>query len=147
MATKKYLDPARPTRRWITAGLMFGGAIAGAVVGLALTMLGKIVAGAPPADMANYLWNGGVFGAIGAGLAPVVTWSALRGVPLWRTIAEPLVASVIGATVGVLLGSGVAFLLLAPVGAAAAVARLAIVHRSKSRPALGRDRSDASPTT
>ena len=146
MATKNYLDPARPTRRWITAGLMFGGAVAGAVVGLALTMLGKIVAGAPPADMANYLWNAGVFAAVGAGMAPVVTWSALRRVPLWRTIAEPLLASVIGATIGVALGSGTAFLLLAPLGAAAAVARLAIVHRPKSRPALSRDGSDVSPT-
>lgn len=147
MATKKYLDPARPTRRWVTAGLMFGGAVAGAVVGLVLTVLGKIVAGAPPADMANYLWNAGVFGAIGAGLAPVVTWSALRRVPLWRTIAEPLVASVIGASIGVVLGSGAAFLLLAPLGAAAAVARLAVVHRPKARPALSRNGSDASPRT
>jgi hypothetical protein len=111
---------------------MAGGAAAGAVFGLALTPLGKIVAGAPPADLANYLWNAGAFGLIGAVLAPAAIWSALRRVPLWRTIAEPLVGAVAGAGIGVLLGSGAAFLLLAPLGAAAAIARLQLAHRPRT---------------
>ena len=131
---KKYLDPVRWTRRWVTLGLTVTGALAGAVGGLALTVLGKIVAGAPPADAANYLWNAGVFGVMGAILGPTVTWSALRRVPLWRTVAEPLVGAVLGAGVGVLLGSGALFLLLAPVGAAAAVARLERAYRPKPLP-------------
>jgi hypothetical protein len=124
-----HLDPARWTRRWVTLGLTVTGALAGAVVGLALTMLGKIVADAPPADMANYLWNARAFAVMGAILGPTVTWSALRHVPLWRTAAEPLMGAVLGAGVGVLLGSGVAFLLLTPLGAAAAVARLERAYR------------------
>lgn len=129
MSMAKYLDPARYTRRWITVGLTVGGALAGAALGLAFTVLGKIVAGAPPADFANYVWNATTFGVMGAIAAPLVTWSALRAVPLWRAIAEPVAGSVVGAGVGVLLGSGVAFLILTPLGAAAAVARLQYSHR------------------
>src|SRR5690606_3745030 len=71
-ATSRYLDPSLATRRWITAGLIAAGAVAGAVVGLALTVLGKVVAGAPPADPANYTWNAGVFAGLRAALAPLV---------------------------------------------------------------------------
>lgn len=133
MSIAKYLDPARNTRRWITIGLTTGGALAGAVVGLVLTVLGKIVSGAPPAETANYIWNATIFGMIGAFAAPLVTWSALRSVPLWRTIAEPLAGSVVGAGIGVLIGSGVGFLVLTPLGAAAAVARLQYSHRTLAK--------------
>jgi hypothetical protein len=131
MSTRDYLDPARATRRSLTFGLTVSGALAGAVVGMAMTVLGKIVAGAPPADAANYLWNASAFGVIGAILGPKVTWTTLRRVPLWRTVAEPLAGAVLGATIGVLLGSGVVFLLLAPLGATAAVARLGRAYRPK----------------
>lgn len=136
MAMTRYLDPAQRTRRWITAGLVLAGAASGAVVGLALTVFGKTVGGAPPADLANYLWNAGVFAAMGAAIAPVVTWTALRRAPLWRVITEPLLASVAGATLGVLMGSATLFLVLTPLGSAAAVARLHLTHRPKSSAAL-----------
>lgn len=139
MPRKDNLDPARWTRRWATLGLTVAGALAGAVVGLALTVLGKIVAGAPPADAANYIWNARIFGVMGALLGPTVTWAALRHVPLWRTVAEPLVGAVLGASIGVLLGSGAAFLLLTPVGAAAAVVRLERTHRPKPVLVVGAD--------
>ena len=131
MATNRYADPARATRRWITAGLVFGGALAGVALGIALTPLGKMVAGAPPADTANYIRNAVVFGIMGAGVGPVVTWSALRNSPFWRTVLEPLVGCVVGASVGVLLGSGALFLALIPVGGAVAAGRLALVHRER----------------
>lgn len=137
MSMAKYLDPARNTRRWITVGLIAGGALAGVGVGLVLTVLGKIVAGAPPADAANYIWNATTFAIIGAIAAPLVTWSALRSVPLWRAITEPLAGSIIGAGIGVLLGSGVGFLMLTPLGAAAAVARLQYSHRQRDRVLAG----------
>jgi hypothetical protein len=136
MAMIRYLDPARPTRRWITAGLVFAGAASGTVAGLALTVLGKIASGAPPADLANYLWNAGAFGVMGAAIAPTVTWAVLRRAPLWRVFTEPLLASVAGAALGFLLGSATLFLVLTPVGTAAAIARLHLAHRPTSSAAL-----------
>ena len=130
----RYLDPARPTRRWITVGLVMAGALAGAVVGVGLTALGKIVAGAPPADFANYRWNAGVFGVLGTFIAPFATWASLRRVPLWRTITEPLAGALLGAGIGTLLGSGALFLLLTPLGAGVAAVRLERHYRYPAIP-------------
>lgn len=125
------MDSYFATRRRLKVGLVIAGAIGGAIIGAALTLLGKIVAGAPPATAANYAWNMAVFGLMGAVVSPVVTWSALRQVPLWRAVVEPLVAGAAGAAVGVLVGSGLALLILTPVGIAAAILRLNYVHREK----------------
>ena len=131
---ERYSDPARATRWRITLGLVVAGALAGAVVGVGFTVLGKMVAGAPPADAANYRWNAMVFGVVGAFVGPLVTWSALRRAPLWRTVTEPLVGALVGAGIGMLIGSGVLFLLLTPLGAGAAVLRLERRHRGRALP-------------
>lgn len=128
MDMRKYDDPARSTRRWITVGLVVGGAVAGAAFGVLLTPLGKIVAGAPPADFANYVVNARAFGVMGAVVGPAATWSALRHVPLWRTVVEPTVGAVLGAGIGVLAGSSALFLGLVPAGAVLAAARLGFAH-------------------
>jgi hypothetical protein len=133
MVTNRYADPARATRRWITAGLVFGGALAGVALGIALTPLGKTVAGAPPADTANYIRNAVAFGIMGACVGPVVTWSVLRNSPFWRTVVEPLVGCAVGAGAGVLLGSGALFLALIPIGGAVAAGRLALAHRVRDQ--------------
>lgn len=136
MAMNKYTDPARATRRWITAGLMSGGALGGAALGIALTPLGKIVAGAPPADAANFLRNAVAFAIFGACVGPVVTWSALRNAPLWRTVVEPLIGCLVGAGAGALIGSGAVFLGLIPVGGAVAAGRLAYTYRRHDHPSV-----------
>lgn len=43
MVTEKHRNPARRTRRWVTAALMAGGAVAGTLAGLALTVLAESV--------------------------------------------------------------------------------------------------------
>lgn len=58
------------TRRWLKIGLIGSGIVAGAVFGLVLTRLGKIIAGAPPAALKNYVWNAAV--VIGAPLLLLV---------------------------------------------------------------------------
>lgn len=131
MIANKYADPARATRRWIAAGLVVGGALIGACLGIALTPLGKIVAGAPAADLANYVRNALAFGLLGAAVGPVVTWTALRSVPLWRTVVEPLVGCLLGAAAGALVGSSAFFLALIPVGGAVAAGRLAFTYRRR----------------
>jgi hypothetical protein len=107
-------NPYFTARRQLTVGLVTAGVIAGSVFGLALTVFGKIVAGAPPATAANYAWNAAVFGALAGLVSPIVTWSALRRVPLWRTVAEPLALAVAGGAVGVLAASPILFLALPP---------------------------------
>jgi hypothetical protein len=119
------------TRARVTIGLAIAGAVVGAIAGAAITVLGKIVAGAPPATLSNYLWNIDAFAAIGAIFGPAITWGSMRYVPLWRTIAEPLVAGIGGAAVGVLLGSPLLFLIAGPVGAGLAILRLNYAHRPK----------------
>jgi hypothetical protein len=117
-------NPYFATRRWLTFGLVIGGAAAGAVLGLVLTRLGKIVAGAPPATLANYAWNAAVFGLLAAAISPIVSWNALRRVPLWRTVIEPLGYAVAGGVTAVLAGSGVLLLALPPIGLAFGLVRL-----------------------
>lgn len=90
------LDSHFATRRRLKVGLTLAGIFAGAVFGVVLTRLGKIVAGAPPATLANYLWNAAVFGAVAGIVSPLVAWSGLRRVPLWRTVTEPLLWAVGG---------------------------------------------------
>jgi hypothetical protein len=68
------------TRRLLQFGLVVTGAVAGAVFGVVLTRLGKLATGAPPATIANYVWNAAVFGALAAVVSPLVTWSALRAI-------------------------------------------------------------------
>jgi hypothetical protein len=130
-ASNPYLKRFFATRRRLRVGLVIGGAVSGAIVGAAITVLGKIVAGAPPATLSNYVTNLCWFGLFGAVIGPIVTWSALRRVPLWRTLLEPIVAGVGGAAIGVALGSPVLFLALVPIAIGAAVARLGFAYREK----------------
>ena len=130
--TNPYMQQYFATRWRLRLGLIIAGVVGGAIVGAALTILGKIVTGAPPATIPNYVWNIVAFGLFGAVIGPIVTWSALRRVPLWRTMIEPVVAGVAGAAIGVAVGSPVLFLALLPVGIIAAVTRLGFVYREKS---------------
>ena len=112
------------TRRFLQLGLVVAGAVSGAVFGLVLTRLGKVVTDAPPATLANYLWNAAVFAALAAIVSPVVTWTELRRVPLWRTVVEPLAAAVAGGCGAVILGVPVLILVLPPLGLALGIANL-----------------------
>jgi hypothetical protein len=120
-------DPYFATRRRLAIGLTVAGVLAGAIFGVALTVFGKIVAGAPPATFANYAWNAGVFGLMAGVVSPLVTWSVLRRAPLWRTVVEPLALSVAGAATGVVVASPVLFLVLPPIGLV-----LGFVHLSRA---------------
>lgn len=112
------------TRRMLQLSLVVAGAASGAVFGVILTRLGKIAAGAPPATLDNYLWNAAVFGVMAGVLSPLITWSTLRRAPLWRTVAEPLVAAVAGGCAAVIVGVPALILLLPPVGLALGLANL-----------------------
>jgi hypothetical protein len=117
-------DPSLLTRRWLKASLTVGGALAGAALGIFLTRLGKIVADAPPATFANYAWNAAVFGISAGVISPIVSWSALRRVPLWRTVAEPLAYALTGGAVAVVVAAPTLLIALPPVGLLVGFVRL-----------------------
>ncbi len=126
-----YLRRFFATRQRLKTGLVIAGLVSGAIVGAAATVLGKILAGAPPATLSNYLINMSWFAAFGVLIGPVVVWTALRRAPLWRTVLEPLVAGITGAAIGVALGSPALFLVLIPIGVGAAATRLGFAYREK----------------
>jgi predicted transporter len=119
-----FLDSASSTRRWLTLGLTLAGVVAGAVFGVVLTRIGKIVTGAPPATLGNYARNAVVLGVIAGIVSPLVSWTALRRVPLWRTIVEPLAYALAGGAAAVVLGTPVLLLALPPAGLALGFFRL-----------------------
>jgi predicted transporter len=123
------IDPITSTRRWLKVGLAVGGALAGAAFGIVLTRLGKIVTGAPPATLANYVWNAGVFGGLAGIVSPIVSWTTLRRAPLWRTVAEPLAYALAGGGISVVLGTPVLLVILPPAGLAIGISRLATRYR------------------
>lgn len=127
-------DPSRAIRRWLKFGLIAGGALAGAIFGIVLTRLGKIAGGAPPATLSNYAWNAAVFGVMAGVFSPLVTWSTLRRVPLWRTIVEPLGYAIAGGAGAIVVGIPWLVLVLPPVGLVLGFTRLA--RRYHDSPAM-----------
>ncbi len=110
--------PSSWTRHALRLGLVVAGGLAGALFGIALTKFGKLMSGAPPATLANYVHNAVFFGVLAAIVSPLVSWWALRRAPLWRTIAEPLGYAVGGGTIALLIGVPVLMLILPPLGLA-----------------------------
>lgn len=121
------------------------GAIGGALAAIPITSLGKLIAGAPPASLPNYLWNMGVLAAMAAIGSPFLTWSALRRVPLWRAMAEPAIGAVVGGAVAFAVGAPMAFLVLMPVGIGAATWRLHHAYRDRVDIVLERAAESSSP--
>lgn len=117
------------------------GAVVGALAAIPLTWVGKVLSGAPPADLANYLWNMRVFGIMGALFGPMLAWSSLRHVPLWRAALEPAIGALVGAALGMATGSGALFLLGAAAGLALPAWRLNRLYRH--RQALPADHATA----
>ncbi len=122
------------------------GALCGALAAIPITALGKLLAGAPPATVPNYLWNMGVLATMAAIGSPFLTWSALRRVPLWRAIVEPGIGAVAGGAVAFALGTPIAFLLLMPVGIGVATWRLHHQYRERIDSSPGPLSSDARDT-
>src|SRR6185295_16927914 len=95
----------------VTGGLIVVGAFAGALAGLIALIPIPIQHALRPTiddgfvsfgDLAPYAL---AFGAmLGAVLGPMLAWSMLRHVPLWRVVVHPLVGTVIGTALGWIVG-------------------------------------------
>lgn len=127
-------DDSRPVPGRVFLVLVLLGAVGGALASIPLTWLGKVLAGAPPADFANFRWNAIAFAVIGGFISPGLTAAVMRRAPVWRAVAEPTLGALLGLGVGVLIGSMNAFIGLAALGAALAVWRLNYVSRRDALP-------------
>ncbi len=108
------------------------GAICGAVAAVFLTFLGNLISGSPsPPGLAVYAWNAQVFALFFAVISPVLAWTMLRRVPLWRAVAEPALGGIVG-TVAAGLISPALFPIIAPASILAAALRLHHAFRDKA---------------
>lgn len=77
-----------------------------------------------PLSFTAFSFNMVAFGIMGAVFGPVLAWSALRRVPLWRAALEPALGCLIGGTIGLVLVSVPAMYFLALGGSFLAALRL-----------------------
>lgn len=94
-------------RARITVGLIAASGLVGgvcAVLGLTPILILRIIhstsddAFVPLADITPFVF--GLGATLGALLGPLVAWTALRHVPVWRLFLEPAAGTVVGAFVG-----------------------------------------------
>ena len=129
--------PSLLTKLKITGALAVIGGVCGGVAGAILTYFGNVISGYPiPPTLGIYAWNSGIIAAIGATLGPPMAWSMLRTVPLWRALAEPAAAALVGSVLAMLFAPSL-FVASVPLAAFAAALRLRWEYRDvQSPPAL-----------
>lgn len=127
-------DSIRGAKFRITIVLAVLGAIVGGLVAIPVTWLGKVISEAPdPATMANYLWNMRTLGIMGAIFGPMLAWSSMRRVPLWRAALEPGLGALVGAVLGMMTGVESLFLLGTVCGVWLPAWRLRRVYRDDAQ--------------
>jgi len=108
------------------------GGVGGAVAGGVLTYLGNVISGYPiTPDMGTYAWNVGIMAGLGATLGPPMVWGLLRSVPLWRTLAEPALAGILGSVLSMVFAAGL-FPIVVPGAILGAAWRLRAAYKDRS---------------
>jgi len=124
--------------------------LGGAVSGVVLTYLGNVISGYPTTPGIDvYTWNVGVMAGLGAVFGPPLAWTALRRVPLWKTLLEPAIAGILASVGAMLFLPEFLFPLLVPASILAAGARLSFVYRDRdggpSTPELAFEEDESGP--
>lgn len=98
----------------VTIGLSLTGAVVGALLSPLLVLAMGLARGMPVVGVdLSFLRIPAAFGAVaGAILAPIASWSLMRHVPIWRAIVETMLGTIIGASIGMLIGPAQRFGLL-----------------------------------
>jgi hypothetical protein len=121
----------------VTGLISLLGGIGGALTAVVLTYLGNRIAGAAYApSVVVYRWNIGVFATLGMVFGPMLAWTMLRNVPLWRTMAEPALAGLAGTLIAFVFAP-VLFPVLAPVAILLSAWRLERVYRHRNALGVG----------
>jgi hypothetical protein len=124
------------SRRLQVTGLLAGcGALVGALTAVGLSFLATVVAQAlTPTGRVEYFYSPTQFAILGAIGTPLLAWSLMRRVPLWRAISEPAIGGIIGTLVALatipLLQAPLLPALCVPLGILGAALRLRWVHRA-----------------
>lgn len=126
----------------ISAALAVLGAVAGAIGGCLALVLAMIVGGTGIGSSAEVPLSfvAGVVAALGCGcgvfVAPVLSWTLLRDVPLWRCATETALATSFAGIAALFLTSGgpAKILAIALLAAVLAVARLKWAFRHRPAP-------------
>lgn len=89
----------------VTAALAAAGAVIGGVLGALLIAVWETVTVGLQSlgDWPAYGWGGLVGASVGAVLAPLVSWTLLRRVPLGRAILETAIGTVLGSVAALLV--------------------------------------------
>jgi len=124
----------------VTALISLLGGIGGALTAIVLTYLGNRIAGAIYApSVVVYRWNIGIFATLGMVFGPILAWTMLRNVPLWRTMAEPALAGLAGTLIAFVFAP-VLFPILAPGAILLSAWRLQRVYRRRNALGVGPSR-------
>ena len=124
----------------ISAALAVLGAVAGAIGGCLALVLAMVVGGFGSSPEVPLSFVAGVVAALGCGcgvfVAPVLSWTLLRDVPLWRCATETALATSFAGIAALFLTSGgpAKILAVALLAAVLAVARLKWAFRRRPAP-------------
>ena len=117
----------------VTVVLAAIGAAYGAMAAGLLTFLANGVAGtAIMPGVIRYSFNVAAFALCGATFGPVLAWTMLRRVPLWRTLAEPALGGVVGALLALVVAPPL-FPAIVPATMLGSAWRLRYEYRNRTR--------------
>ena len=115
----------------LVTGVISGlGALGGAVAGVVLPPLISRIVGAFPPTPEVYVRNITIMAGFGAVFGPVLAWSMMRFVPLWRSVLEPAIAAIAASIVSALVAPSL-FAVLVPGAVILAAWRLNRAHRGQ----------------
>ena len=139
-------NSAAGRRLQVSAVLAAFGAVAGAVAAVTLSYLGTKVAQAfEPNGRVYYQWAAGQFAIIGAIGTPLLAWSLMRRVPLWRAVGEPALGGILGTLVSLATIPFLHVMILQPIlvlgGILGAALRLRWAHRGSNATRIGPEAS------
>ena len=121
----------------LVTGVISGlGALGGVVAGVVLPPLISRIVGAFPPTPEVYIRNITIMAGFGAVFGPVLAWSMMRYVPLWRTVLEPAIAAVAASIVSALVAPSW-FAVMVPSAVILAAWRLNRGYRGRSE--LGKE--------
>jgi hypothetical protein len=123
-----------------------GGAVGGVVLAIVISLVGGIRGTLFPGDdllrsIIEFSGFASIFGAAyGVILGPILSWTLMKRVPLWRAVSETALAAALGVGVSMAMPSlGLSIFLFPVFTAVLAALRLRFTHRALPESSVARD--------